>query len=133
MINISCLSKSASGAKQFGLGKALRLSVQQDIKAIFDNANAVRHPNLVLLGKSNELSYPRITIIVAKKNVKKANQRNRLKRLIRESFRLTQHPLAGNDFIVIVKQHLHEQANPDILAIMGQQWERYLKRYKKLG
>lgn len=131
MININKTTPSPTEAKTSGLGRALRLTVQRDVNAVFDDANAVRHPLLVLLGKANTLNHSRIAIIVAKKNVKKATQRNRLKRLIRESFRVSQAMLPQSDFIVIVKQHLHKQANKDIFAIVEQTWERYRKRYKK--
>ena len=89
--------------KRYSLQKPKRLCERRDIDAVFNQANAIRHPAMILLAKANGLHYPRLAIIVAKKNIKKANARNRIKRLIRESFRLQQHQLAGHDFVIIVK------------------------------
>lgn len=47
---------------------------------------------------------PRLGIVVAKRNVKLAVKRNKLKRMIRESFRLQQQLLMGLDVVVVVKQ-----------------------------
>lgn len=46
----------------------------------------------------------RIGLTVAKKNVKRAHERNRIKRLTRESFRLRQHELPPMDFVVVAKE-----------------------------
>ena len=115
--------------QQYCLPKFKRMCEQQQIKSVFSDANAVYCPGLVLLGRANGLHYSRLAVIVAKKNVKKAVKRNLLKRLIRESFRLNQHALAGNDFIVIVKKPLAEEVNTQVLAILEKQWKRYLKRH----
>ena len=50
--------------------------------------------------------------MIGKKNVKLAVQRNRLKRLIRESFRHNQETLAGWDIVVIARKGLGELENP---------------------
>ncbi|MCV2508569.1 MAG: ribonuclease P protein component [Candidatus Lightella neohaematopini] len=46
---------------------------------------------ITVIGCINNLNYSRIGIIVPKKNIKKSFQRNRIKRLIREYFRLNVH------------------------------------------
>ena len=46
----------------------------------------------------------RLGIVVAKKNIKLAVDRNRLKRLVRESFRKQQLGLLGLDIVVIIKK-----------------------------
>lgn len=49
-------------------------------------------------------------------------QRNRLKRLIRESFRQQQEALAGLDIVVIGKPVAINTMNQDLLKLLGRQW-----------
>lgn len=53
----------------------------------------------------------RLGIVVAKRNVRLAVNRNRLKRLIREAFRQQQHCLPGLDVVVVVRKDFAAQAN----------------------
>lgn len=46
----------------------------------------------------------RLGIVVAKRNVKLAVDRNKLKRFVRESFRQQQQQLSGLDIVVIIKK-----------------------------
>lgn len=49
-------------------------------------------------------SEARLGMVVAKRNVKLAVDRNKLKRLIRESFRLQHQQMQGLDVVVVVKK-----------------------------
>jgi len=50
-----------------------------------------------------ERDYPRLGIVVSKRNCALAVNRNRIKRIIREQFRLKQHALHGIDLVVLLK------------------------------
>lgn len=63
----------------------------------------------------------RIGLTVAKKNVKRAHERNRIKRLTRESFRLRQHELPPMDFVVVAKRGLPTS----ITVLSRKRWKNY--------
>jgi len=57
-----------------------------------------------ILHKKNTLGYPRIGIVVAKRNAKRAVDRNFIKRAVRDSFRNNKAKLPANDYVVILKR-----------------------------
>ena len=73
---------------------------------VFQQPQRAGTPQITILGRLNSLGHPRIGLTVAKKNVKRAHERNRIKRLTRESFRLRQHELPPMDFVVVAKRGL---------------------------
>jgi ribonuclease P protein component len=59
----------------------------------------------VIYAKPNDLSHCRLGISISRK-VGTAPKRNRIKRLLREAFRLLQHDVpAGYDLVIVVRPH----------------------------
>jgi len=72
---------------------------------------------LDLLAAPNGLSYARLGMIVPKKIISTAVRRNRVKRLIRESFRLNQVDLAGLDVVARIKSKIDEDNLHNVLQL----------------
>ena len=85
------------------------------------------HKHCLILAKPNNLGYARLGLIIAKKHIRLAVQRNRIKRLIRESFRQQQN-MAGIDAIVLARKGFGELDNSAISKIMDQQWLKIQKK-----
>ncbi len=77
-----------------------------------------------MLAGSGGKPWARLGIVVAKKNVRLAVARNRLKRIVRESFRQQQDSLQGLDVVVIIKKDFASRPDatnvlPDLLLKVG--------------
>ena len=59
---------------------------------------------LILARESDPESAARLGLVVAKKNLKRAVDRNRFKRLVREQFRQMQHQLGGLDIVILARR-----------------------------
>lgn len=103
--------------------KSKRLKCSQDFKQAFQQGIKFRQGCLTTYTKSNDLGYARLGLAITKKAVPNAASRNRIKRVIRESFRLNQHLLSGLDIVVTVKSHC--LSNKQFLSCdLDKQWSR---------
>ena len=115
------------------LSKSQKLLNSSDFSRVFDNAEIkVSHQNFLILAKPNSYGYPRLGLIVAKKNIRLAVQRNRFKRLVRESFRAKQHNLPAIDAIVLARRGIEEISNSQLFSIQADLWKRVAKKAGKL-
>lgn len=73
-------------------------------KAAFDRVFAdnqrARTASLMVMARPNQKGYPRLGMIVAKRLLARAVDRNRVKRCVRESFRQVMPELPACDFVV---------------------------------
>ena len=114
------------GENQFS--RELRLLTPSHFKFVFDNATPAVSPTFTVLGRVNQLGHPRIGITLAKKRIRKANQRNRIKRLIRESFRHRTQQLPNIDIVVVGKTGADNLTNDEIYAVLDKLWKNLAKR-----
>jgi ribonuclease P protein component len=102
-----------------------RLLTPRHFKAVFDSPTGkVPGKNLLLLARNNDLDHPRLGLVIGKKSVKLSVERNRLKRLMRESFRLHQDDLVGWDIVIVARKGLGEIENPELIQHFGKLWKR---------
>ena len=81
-----------------------RLVRQRDFQRVMRNACSAADPRLTVCVAENDTGRTRLGIGISRR-VGSAVKRNRIKRLIRESFRLLQHELpAGLDLVVIPRR-----------------------------
>ena len=108
-----------------GFGREKRLLTPQQFKAVFDYAsNKVPGKNVLLLARDNQLEHPRLGLVIGKKSVKLAVERNRIKRQIRESFRHNQSLLVGVDIVIVARRGIADLSNIEL----RQQFDKMLKR-----
>lgn len=71
-----------------------------DVEATLRRGRRHSSARLSLYCRPNRLAYARLALIVPKKLVRTAVQRNRVRRLAREAFRQTQAQLLGQDCVI---------------------------------
>ena len=81
-----------------------------------------------MFARVNGLKQARLGLAVPKRQIKTAVARNRIRRLIRESFRYNQHRLAGLDVVVLVKAGAARMVNPTFLRDLDTLWDRLEKQ-----
>ena len=123
----------------FSFPKRFRLLKPRDYQHVFDQPPLrSSHSQFLLLStpnglaKANAMSQARLGLVVPKKAVKLAVDRNRIKRLVRESFRHQQQKLQGLDIIFLAKGGLQKLANPEFTQQLNGQWRNLIKRQQKL-
>lgn len=82
--------------------------------------------------RPNELGHARLGIAVSKRVSKRAVERNRIKRLLRESFRRQRGLLPAVDLVVMAREQAAGLPGPELLAELAILW-RKLPPLKRAG
>jgi ribonuclease P protein component len=122
---------SGSPFTSFRFTKSLRLLCAADFKPVFDDAPfRASHQHFLILARLNHQTEPRLGLVMAKKHMRLAVERNRMKRLIRESFRLHQQDFSGLDVVVLSRKGMDSLSNSDFTQQLNQQWQRIFKKVR---
>jgi ribonuclease P protein component len=111
--------------------RELRLLTPTHFEYVFNKAIPSVSPQLTLLARYNTSDNPRLGITLAKKRVKYAHDRNRLKRIIRESFRLERHSFPNIDIVVVGKTGLDKLSNQELFILLSKLWKKLASRCEK--
>ena len=87
----------------FSFPSKSRLKKPSEYKKVFTKHVKSSDRYFTLLAIKNDFNYPRLGLAIAKKQIKKAVDRNVIKRIIRENFRL-QHQLGNVDIVVLARK-----------------------------
>ena len=94
---------------------------------VFDEATRSRDEFFTVLCRRNKQSIARLGLAISKKHCRKATARNRVKRIIRESFRQQQAQLAGLDVVVINRPAATMATGRQINDSLDRHWQRCSK------
>ncbi len=98
---------SRAEKRRYTFPSKLRLRKSEEFKMVIEKGKKRVFSNFIVFLLPNGLSHPRLGVTVSKR-IGKAHTRNRIKRLIREYFRLHQHEYKSSmDIVIIARKGAH--------------------------
>jgi len=104
-----------------------RLQDAASFTRVFDKASRSRDNWFTVLCRNNDLELARLGLAISKKNCKQAAGRNRIKRVVRESFRQHQVGLHGLDIVVMNRPPAAVATNQELFSSLDMHWRRCKK------
>jgi len=104
--------------------RRVRLTGRNAFAAVFAQPVKSSDPCFTVLTRPNDLAYPRLGLAISRKVAKSAVARNRLKRIVRESFRHHQRELGGLDCVVMGRIGVATRDNPALFTSLERHWRR---------
>lgn len=105
--------------------KCAKLLKPAEFKRVFNTAKRAGDRHLTIFYAANELNQPRLGLAISKKVSKLAVDRNRIKRLARETFRLKQTQLEYSDFVVLARPSAVKMDNAVLIASFNKLWAKF--------
>lgn len=104
--------------------RSARLLGGAQFKRVFDQRKA--HANKLFRVHYAPADAARLGIAVSRRVSLRAVVRNRIRRQIRESFRLNRAELAAMDYVVVAKPDAAHATRPELRAALDQLWQRFI-------
>ncbi len=112
----------------YAFSKNRRLLKASEFQEVFDsNRIKVAHPKLLILAKPSDCAQSRLGLVIGKKNIPTAVGRNRVKRVVRDTFRQIEFP-APLDIIFLARKDADKLSQKELSLLLVQSWGRLLQR-----
>lgn len=112
-----------------GFSREKRLLNASQFKVVFDSPDIrLSGRNVLLLARFNQLEHPRLGLVIGKKNIKLAVERNRVKRQMRECFRMQQDLLPDADLVMVARKGLADLSNEQLHADLTRLYQRLQRK-----
>jgi ribonuclease P protein component len=113
--------------------RRFRLRLRKNIERVLKNGILLKHKDFpyfsikVLENEPINIGYPRFTVIVPKKSVKKAVRRNRIKRIIREAMRelIAESKIPNLDIVILVREDISSKKSYEVRDEIEKIFQKY--------
>ena len=114
-----------------GLPKQARLLSKADYNSVFSKSVKVSNALFLILIHKTSNNHSRLGLVISKKVDKRAVQRNRIKRITRESFR--NYTFESNcDFAVLARPNAAKLPNKELLSALNILWAQADNKIKNI-
>jgi len=110
------------------LGSHQRLQVPAQFRFVFAEPYRAVDANVCVLARRSGLPHARLGLAAGKRHLRRAVDRNRFKRIVRESFRVHQDRLAGLDIVVLARAAAASASRGELRTSIDCQWRQLLRR-----
>lgn len=111
---------------------AQRLRHKSEFDRVYRESRRSADGYFAILTRNSGGSIPRLGLSIAARTVGNAVRRNRIKRLIRESFRQHQHELPAVDIVVNARSGARDADNAAITRSLEKHWRTVVKQCAQL-
>lgn len=87
----------------YNFSKNWRIRTTPEFQRVYSEYQSLSGHYYFLYYWNNNFGYSRLGVVASRKNLKKAVMRNRVRRIVRENFRLQKHRLPPIDIVFIAK------------------------------
>lgn len=127
-----CLDIVATKSEEnlfFHFNHSQKLLNADQYQFVFDKSQRFGNSSFTVLARKNNLGHPRLGLAISKKCAKRAVDRNHIKRIFRESFRLNQHKLPSVDIIAMCKPNVLRLDSNEMRKQIETQWQFMRKKF----
>ena len=104
--------------------RCARLSRKAEFQRVFEQPIRSGDRYFTVLARPNELGHSRLGLAISRKAAKSAVARNRIKRIVRESFRHHQTEMDGFDVVVMGRPQMARHDNAALFTSLQHHWSR---------
>jgi len=91
---------------------------------VIKHGKTIRDKWFSIYVQTNSQSFPRLAVVVSRRVSSRAVDRNRIKRLVRGSFRINRGRLPGFDIVVIAQQSCRNAERTPLLLSLQEHWSK---------
>ena len=102
----------------------MRLLRPTEFEQVFANGKRFRSTVFTLVASTNELQHPRLGLAISRKAAARAVDRNRLKRVVRESFRYNASTMKSFDIVVHATPIARTQPSASLSRKLDDLWRK---------
>ncbi|WP_264435768.1 ribonuclease P protein component [Coxiella endosymbiont of Dermacentor marginatus] len=104
----------------YNFSKNWRIRTTAEFRRVYSECQILSGHYCFLYYWNSNFNYSRLGVVASRKNLKKAVMRNRIRRIVKENFRLQKHRLPSVDIVFIAKFRSGEASKKELHECINQ-------------